>query len=104
MLMKLTTALNIDAWISFALPDVVQHEWAWRFEPAGVNFINVKHANFLYERYFDSFFSSNMYIVKAAETTFVQKICTFNVDEIDTCPRLAKFFCLTASLMRSTSY
>jgi hypothetical protein len=34
MLMKLTTALNIDAWISFALPDVDQHEWAWRFEPA----------------------------------------------------------------------
>jgi hypothetical protein len=28
-------------------------------------------------------FSSYMYIVKAAETTFVQKIRTFNVDEID---------------------
>ncbi len=27
--------------------------------------------------------SSYMYVVKAAETTFVQKICTFNVDEID---------------------
>ncbi len=25
-----------------------------------------------------------MYVVKAAKTTFVQKICTFNVDEIDT--------------------
>jgi len=24
-----------------------------------------------------------MYVVKAAETTFVQKNCTFNVDEID---------------------
>ncbi len=28
-------------------------------------------------------FSSYMYIVKAAKTTFLQKICTFNVDEID---------------------
>jgi len=25
-----------------------------------------------------------MYVVKAAKTTLVQKICTFNVDEIDT--------------------
>jgi hypothetical protein len=29
-------------------------------------------------------FSSYMYIEKAAESTFVQKICTQNVDEIDT--------------------
>jgi len=29
-------------------------------------------------------FSSYMYIVKAAETTFEQKIHTFNIDEIDT--------------------
>ncbi len=28
-------------------------------------------------------FSSYMYVVKAAETTFVQKIHTFNVDKID---------------------
>jgi len=28
-------------------------------------------------------FSSYTYVEKAAETTFVQKICTFNVDEID---------------------
>jgi len=26
-----------------------------------------------------------MYVVKAVETTFIQKIRTFNVDEIDTC-------------------
>ncbi len=39
---------------------------------------------FLYERHFGSFFSSYMYAVKAAKTKFVQKICTFNVDEIDT--------------------
>jgi len=29
-------------------------------------------------------FSSYMYIAKAAKTTFVRKICMFNVDEIDT--------------------
>jgi len=29
-------------------------------------------------------FSSYMYEVKAAETTFVRKIRTFNIDEIDT--------------------
>ncbi len=27
--------------------------------------------------------SSYMYVVKAAKTTFIQKICTFDVDEID---------------------
>jgi len=32
---------------------------------------------------FQQLFSSYVYIVKAARTTFVQKICTFNVDEID---------------------
>jgi len=30
----------------------------------GVNFINVKHANFLYERRFGSFFSSYLYVEK----------------------------------------
>ncbi len=54
------------------------------FDPniPGVNFNNVKCANFSYERHFGSFFLVTC-IVKAAETTFVQKICTFNVDEID---------------------
>ncbi len=32
---------------------------------------------------FQQLFSSYMYVVKAAKKTFVQKICTFNVDEID---------------------
>jgi len=50
---------------------------------AGVNFINVIRKNFLYECHFGSFFSSYVYIENAAETTFVQKICTYNVDEID---------------------
>jgi len=48
------------------------------------NFINVTHANFSYKLCLSSFFSSYMYVVKAAKTTFVRKICTFNVDEIDT--------------------
>ncbi len=30
-----------------------------------------------------AFFSSYMYVKKAAETAFVQKIRTYNVDEID---------------------
>jgi hypothetical protein len=50
-----------------------------------VNFINVKRAIFLYGLHFGSIFSSYMYVVKTVETTSVQKICTFNVDEIDTC-------------------
>ncbi len=50
---------------------------------AGVNFINVLRKHFSYERHFGSFFSSYMYVVKAAKTMFVRKICTFNIDEID---------------------
>jgi len=50
----------------------------------GVNFINVICANFLYERCFGSFFLVTCtYLLKAAETTFVRKICAYNVDEID---------------------
>jgi len=45
----------------------------------GVNVINVKRENFS----FWQLFSSYMYIVKAAKTKFVWKICTFNDDEID---------------------
>ncbi len=50
---------------------------------SGVNFINFKLANFTYECHFSSIFSSYMYVKKASETTFIQKICTYNVDEID---------------------
>jgi len=67
------------------------HEVLTVTEPPGVNFINVKCTNFLYECHFGSFFSSYMYVVKAAKMTFVRVICTFNVDEIDTrltCVRL----------------
>ncbi len=39
--------------------------------------------NFSYERRFSSFYYVHA-TRKAAGTTFVQKICTFNVDEIDT--------------------
>ncbi len=49
----------------------------------GVNFINVKRMNFLYKCHFGSFFSSYLYVKKAAEMTFVRKIRTYNVDEID---------------------
>jgi len=42
----------------------------------GVNFINVKHTNFLYEHRFGSFFYVHGTIKKTAKTTFVRKICT----------------------------
>jgi len=42
--------------------------FAFSVMSAGVNFINVKRTYFLYEWHFGSFFSSYMYIVKAAET------------------------------------
>ncbi len=48
----------------------------------GVNFINVIRANFC-TNVVSAAFSSYMYVVKAAKKTFVQKNCTFNVDEID---------------------
>jgi len=41
-----------------------------------VNFININRTNFLYKIHFGSFFSSYMFVVKAAETTFIQKIGT----------------------------
>jgi hypothetical protein len=50
----------------------------------GVNFIVVKRSNFSYKRHFSSFFSSYMYVVKAAKTMFVRKFRTFNIYEIDT--------------------
>ena len=42
-----------------------------------VDFINIKRANFLYKRRFSSY-------VLALSKNVVQKIRTFNVDEIDT--------------------
>ncbi len=47
----------------------------------GVNFINVKRANFLYECHF---FYVHVTRKSCRNVTFVQKIRTFNVDEIDT--------------------
>jgi hypothetical protein len=49
----------------------------------GVNFINIICVLFSYESLFGSFFSSFMYLVKAAEMMFVRNIRTYNVDEID---------------------
>jgi len=54
--------------------------------PTGVNLFNVKRPRFSYERLFGSF-SSSMHILKLLKRMFVQKICMFNVDEIDyRCP------------------
>jgi len=41
-------------------------------------YVQIVHTNVI-----SAAFSSYMYIVKAAKTTFIRKICTFNVDEID---------------------
>jgi len=45
------------------------------------------HQHFTYEfsvqALFQQLFSSYMYVEKAAKTTFIRKICTENVDEID---------------------
>ncbi len=47
------------------------------------------HQHFTYEKFvralFRQLFSSYMCVEKAAKTMFVRKICTWNVDEIDTC-------------------
>ena len=40
--------------------------------------------NFFVRKSFWKLFSSYMYVEKAAEMTFVQKICVNNIDEIDT--------------------
>ncbi len=49
----------------------------------GVDFINFLCTNFSYEHHFGSFFSSYMYVVKAAEMTLVQKPARINVEESD---------------------
>ena len=46
-------------------------------------------------------FSSYMYVVKAPETTFVPKICTFNVDEINTGVNFTNIFSLSFYACRS---
>ncbi len=54
-----------------------------KFMNIGVNFINVKRMPFLYEHHFGSFFYVHVTRKKAAEMTFMQKMRTFNNDEID---------------------
>jgi len=51
--------------------------------PPCVNFINFIRARFSYERCFGSFFSSYVYVEKAAGTTFVRKMRVYKFDEID---------------------
>ncbi len=58
------------------------------------NFINIISTNCLYERRFGSFFSSYVYVEKAAKTAFVQKIRTYNADEIDPWSSLPTTGCL----------
>jgi hypothetical protein len=50
---------------------------------SGVNFTNILRTNFFLHILFWQLFSSYMYVVIVAKTTFVPKICTFNFDEID---------------------
>ncbi len=40
-----------------------------------INFTNILHTNFFVQTLFWQLFCSYMYVEKAAETTFVQKIC-----------------------------
>jgi len=49
-------------------------------ELAGLNFINIKCTNFLYETSFRQLFSSDMYVEKRRS---YKKFVRFNVDEID---------------------
>jgi len=55
----------------------------------GVNFINVKRTNFSYKRCF-----GNVHVTwkKLPKPMFVQKICAFNVDEIDPCGQFHQHF------------
>jgi hypothetical protein len=50
----------------------------------GVNFINVKHTNFLYKHHFGSFYFVYETREKLLKRRSYEKNCTFNVDEIDT--------------------
>ncbi len=59
----------------------------------GVNFINIFCARFLYKTLFRQLFSSYYKYVKCFEMMFVQKIRSFNVDEIDGSPRACGLDC-----------
>jgi len=50
---------------------------------SGVNFINIKRTIFLYECHFGSFYYVHVTRKKLPKPTIVQKICAFNVAEID---------------------
>jgi hypothetical protein len=56
------------------------------FDTHAVNFINILRTNFADERRFGGFFYLHAHLLttylKAAETMFVRKIRTYNVDEI----------------------
>jgi len=50
----------------------------------GVHFINIFTNEKIRTNVVSAAFTTYMQLEKAAETTFIWKICTFNVDEIDT--------------------
>jgi len=58
-----------------------------------------QRARFSYELHFSSFFIRMwVYVKKAAETTFVRKTRAFNVDEIDTCCKVANVVSMSGFL------
>ncbi len=60
------------------------------------------HQHYTYECCFGSFFYSYVYVEKATETTFVRKIRTYNVDEIDGRSKVKKLFYKEARLKEYT--
>ncbi len=63
----------------------------------GVNFINMLRMNFLYKHHFGSFFYVHVTRKSCQNTTFVRKIHTFNVDEIDFSSFIKMIFSFTMS-------
>jgi len=73
--------MPVQMYVYSAMHCLLFVNWLAKFIPErtpGVNFINVLHANFLYERRFGS-------LESGFEQTFVRKMCAKNVDEIDSC-------------------
>ncbi len=76
------------------IPKVCYSDHWW----SSVNFINIKCANFLSETSFWQLFSSYMYVKKM---TFVRKIRTFNVEQIDGCEKRSSSFLIPVHMHRS---
>ncbi len=78
--------------------------WGRKF---GHNFYSQFHQHFTHKFFvqmlFQQLFSSYMYVVKAAKTTFVRKICVYNVDEIDTCTYVTFLYSIILSVQTNNS-